>query len=47
MSIIFICKDGNVTYFDKFGAEYIPKEIKKFRVSRNITANTYRMEAYD
>ena len=27
---------GNVTYFDGFGVEYIPKEIKKF------VANIYR-----
>ena len=30
-----------VTYFDSFGVEYIPKEIKKFIV------NIYRIQAYD
>ena len=27
----------NVTYFDSFGVEYIPKEIKKFIFNKNIT----------
>ena len=31
------CK--TVTYFDSFGVEYIPKEIKKFRGNKHITAN--------
>ena len=26
----------NVTYLDNFGVQYIPKEIKKFRQSKNI-----------
>ena len=37
----------NVTYFDSFGIEYIPKEIKKFMTSKNITANIYRIQAND
>ena len=36
----------NVTYFHSFGVEYIPKEIKKFIGSTNIT-NVYRIQAYD
>ena len=35
----------NVTYFDSFGVEYIPKEIKKFIGNRNITTNIYRIQA--
>ena len=31
----------NLTYFDSFGAENIPKEIKKFIENKNITANIY------
>ena len=31
----------NVTYFDSFGVEHIPKEIE------NITTNIYRIQAYD
>ena len=37
----------NVTYFDSFGVEYIPKEIKKFIGNKNIIANIYRIQAYD
>ena len=36
----------NVTYFDTFEAEYIPKEIRKFIVSKHIT-NIYRRQAYN
>ena len=35
-----------VTYFDSFGVEHIPKEIKKFINNKNI-ANIFRVQAYD
>ena len=35
-----------VTYFDSFGVEHIPKEIKKFS-NENITTNIFRIQAYD
>ena len=35
----------NITYFDSFGVEYIPKEIKKFIGDKNITTNIYRVQA--
>ena len=37
----------NVTYFDSFGVEHIPKEIRKFIVNKIIKVNIYRMKAYD
>ena len=37
----------NVTYFDSCGVEYIPKEIREFIGNKNITTNTYRIQAYD
>ena len=37
----------NVTYFDSFGVEYIPKEIKRFIGNKNIITNIYRIQAYD
>ena len=37
----------DVTYFDSFGAENIPKEISKFIDNKNITTNTYRIQAID
>ena len=38
---------NNVIYFDGFGGEHIPKEIKKSIRNKNIIANIYRIEAYD
>ena len=37
----------SVTYFDSFGVEHIPKEIRKFIENKNITTNIYRVQAYD
>ena len=37
----------NVTYFDSFGVEHIPKEIKKFIDNKNIKTNIFRIQAYD
>ena len=37
----------NVTFFDSFGVENIPKETKKFIGKKNIITNIYRMQAYD
>ena len=37
----------NVTYFDSFGVEHIPKEIKQFIRNKNIATNIYRTQAYD
>ena len=36
-----------VTYFDSFGIEHIPKEIKKFINNKNIIVNIFRIQAYD
>ena len=38
---------NEVIYFDSFGAEHIPKEIKKFISYKNIKANIYRVQAND
>ena len=37
----------NVTYFDCFGVEHNPKEVKKLIGNKNITANTYRKQSYN
>ena len=34
-------------YFDSFGVEHIPKEIKKIIGNKNIITNIYRGQAYD
>ena len=38
---------NNTVYFDSFGAEHIPKEIKKFIRNKNIITNIYRIQACD
>ena len=37
----------NVTLFDSFGVEHIPKEIRKIVQNKNITTNIYRIQVYD
>ena len=39
--------NNNVTYFDSFGYEHIPKEIKKFIGNKNIITNIYGIQAYN
>ena len=34
-------------YFDSFGVEHIPKEIKKFIGNKDIKADIFRLQAYD
>ena len=36
----------NVTYFNSFGVENIPKEIRKLIENRNIIKSIYRMQVY-
>ena len=35
----------NVTLFDSFGVEHIPKEIRKIIGNKNIITNIYRIQA--
>ena len=37
----------NVIYFNSFGDEHIPKEVKKLIGSRNVIANIYRIQAFE
>ena len=41
-------QNNNVTYFDSFGVEHIPKEIQAF-IARSLstTTNIFRIQAYD
>ena len=36
-----------MTYFDSFGVEHIPKEIKKFIDNKNTITNIFRIQTYD
>ena len=44
-------KNNDITYFDSFGVEHIPKEIIKFincpSQNKNIMTNIFRIQAYD
>ena len=37
--------NNDVTYFDSFGVEHIPKEIKTFINNKNIKTNIFRVQA--
>ena len=39
--------NNNATYFNSFGVEHVPKEIKKFIKRSSITTNILRIQAYD
>ena len=39
--------NNDVTFFDSFGVEHIPKEIKIFIGNKNIKTNIYRIQAHD
>ena len=45
--IALYVNDNNVTYFESFGIEHIPKEIRKLIGNENIVINIYRIQAYD
>ena len=39
--------NNSLIYFDSFGVEHIPKEIKKFIKNKNIKTNIFRIKAYN
>ena len=49
MSILILIalyvKNNNATYFDSFGVEHIPREIKYFIKNKNIKTNIFRIQA--
>ena len=44
--IALYVNNKTVRYFDSFGIEHIPKEVKKFIGNRNIISNIYRIQNY-
>ena len=42
--IALFCKKNQIIYFDSFGVEYIPKEIKDFIRNKNIKTNIFRVQ---
>ena len=45
--IALYVNNKTLTYFDSFGVQPIPKEIKKIINNKNIIANIFRLQAYD
>ena len=45
--IVLYILNNDDTYFNSFGIEYIPKEIRTFIGNKNIKTNIFRMQAYD
>ena len=43
---LYIINNNNLTYFDSFGDENIPKESKKVIGNKNIITNFYRIQPY-
>ena len=39
------CNRSEIVYFDSFGVEHVPEEIKEFFRNKNILANTCRVQA--
>ena len=45
--IALFCNRNEIVYFDSFGVEYIPEEIKKFIGNKNIKVNIFRLQEND
>ena len=44
---LYVQNNNSVTYFDSFGVENIPKEIKEFVKNKDIITNIFRIQAND
>ena len=44
---LYVVRNNDVTYFDSFGVEHLPKEIKTFVSNKNINTNIFRIQACD
>ena len=45
--VAFYVHNNNFTYFNSFGVEHIPKEIRTFIGNKNMTTNIFRIQAYN
>ena len=43
--IALFCNRSEIVYFNSFGAEHVPEEIKEFVGNKNIIANIFRVQA--
>ena len=42
--IALFCNRSEIVYFDSFGVEHVPEEIKEFIGNKNIKANIFRIQ---
>ena len=45
--IALFCNKNEIVYFDSFGVENVPEEIKEFIRNKNIRANIFGVQAND
>ena len=45
--IALFCNRNEIVYFDSFGVEHVPKDIKEFIGNKNIKGNIFRVQAND
>ena len=43
--IALFCDRNEIVYFNSFGVEHVPEEIKEFIGNKNIKANIFRVQA--
>ena len=41
------CNGNEIVYFDSFGVEHVPKEIKEFVGNKNVKDNIFLVQAND
>ena len=42
--IALFCNKNEIVYFDSFGVEHVPEEIKEFIENKNIKADIFRVQ---
>ena len=47
IGLLLFCNGSEIVYFDSFGVEHVPEEIKEFIGNKNIKANIFRVQAND
>ena len=45
IGLLYFVKKKEIVYFDSFGVEHIPEEVKTFFGNKNIKASIYRVQA--
>ena len=45
--IALFCNRNEIVYFDSFGVEHVPEEIKEFVGNKNMIVNIFRVQAND